>query len=172
MFVTKMLVLMRKIRILFFMILAGMFVNAQNPDYSDVEFDQQEMQELVNDARLTKRRCGGKKHDAVAPLQWNNKLAQAAQKHADDMADNDFFDHTGSDKSTVVMRIEREDYTWRAAGENVAMGPRSVAQALQGWLDSPGHCSNIMNGDFTEMGAALSHNGQYWVQVFAAPREK
>lgn len=86
------------------------------------------------------------------------------------MADNDFFDHTGSDESTVVVRVEREKYLWRAVGENVAMGPRSVPQAVEGWLDSPGHCSNIMNGDFTEMGAALSHNGQYWVQVFAAPR--
>ncbi len=150
----------------------GFFVNAQTPDYSDVEFDKQEMLELVNEARMNKRRCGGKKHDAVAPLQWSDKLAQAAQKHADDMADNDFFDHAGSDKSTVVMRIEREGYLWRAAGENVAMGPRSVSQAVQGWLDSPGHCSNIMNGDFTQIGAALSHNGQYWVQVFGAPRDE
>lgn len=162
---------MQKIFISLLFFSFGIIGISQNPDYSDVEFDQQEMLELVNEARMSKRRCGGKKHDAVAPLQWDKKLAQAAQKHADDMADNDFFDHTGSDKSTVVMRMEREDYLWRAAGENVAMGPRSVEQSVQGWLDSPGHCSNIMNGDFTEMGAALSHNGQYWVQVFGAPRE-
>ena len=161
---------MQKIFLSFLFLLIGLFATAQTPDYSDVEFDQEEMLQLVNEARMTKRRCGGKKHDAVAPLQWSEKLAEAAQKHADDMADNDFFDHTGSDESTVVVRVEREDYLWRAVGENVAMGPRSVAQAVEGWLDSPGHCSNIMNGDFTEIGAALSHNGQYWVQVLAAPR--
>ncbi|PRZ01696.1 Cysteine-rich secretory protein family protein [Marinilabilia salmonicolor] len=161
---------MQKIFISLLFFSFGLFGTAQTPDYSDVEFDKQQMLELVNNARMTKRRCGGKKHDAVAPLQWNRKLAQAAQKHADDMGDNDFFDHTGSDKSTVVVRVEREEYLWRAVGENVAMGPRSVSEAVKGWLDSPGHCSNIMSDGFTEMGAALSNNGQYWVQVFGAPR--
>ncbi|MDI3521718.1 MAG: hypothetical protein PWR04_1706 [Anaerophaga sp.] len=150
----------------------GVLGTTQNIDYSDVKFDEREMLQLVNDARMTRRLCGGKRHEAVPPLKWNGKLAKAAQKHADDMADNDFFDHTGSDKSTVVMRIEREDYLWMAVGENVAMGPRSVEEAVEGWLESPGHCSNIMNGEFTEMGAALSRDGKYWVQVFATPLGK
>lgn len=149
---------------------SGFWASAQKPEDISVEFNQEEMLELVNKARVEKRRCGGTRHDAVRPLRWDDKLAHAAQKHANDMADNDFFDHTGSDKSSVVDRIEREKYLWRTVGENVAMGPRSVGEAVQGWLDSPGHCSNIMNGDFTEMGAALSHDGKYWVQVFAAPR--
>ncbi|WP_462319503.1 CAP domain-containing protein [Marinilabilia sp.] len=152
-------------------LLPGYLVCAQSPEEPTVEFNQKEMLEMINEARMEKRRCGGSRHDAVKPLQWDEKLANAAQKHADDMANNDFFDHTGSDKSSVVDRIEREKYLWRTVGENVAMGPRSVGEAVQGWLDSPGHCSNIMNGDFTEMGAALSHDGKYWVQVFAAPRE-
>ena len=152
-------------------ILAGTLVSAQSSEKSTVEFDQQEMLELVNNARMEKRRCGGTRHNPVSPLKWDDKLARAAQKHADDMADNEFFDHTGSDQSSVVDRIERERYFWRTVGENVAMGPRTVGEAVQGWLDSPGHCSNIMNGEFTEMGAALSHDGKYWVQVFAALRE-
>ncbi|MGQ1889335.1 CAP domain-containing protein [Thermophagus sp. OGC60D27] len=137
-----------------------------------VDFDSDKMLRLVNDARMTKRRCGGKKHEAVPPLKWNDMLAQAAQKHADDMADNDFFDHIGTGKSTVVIRVEREGYQWRTVGENIAMGPRSVPEVVEGWLNSPGHCSNIMNGDFTEMGAACSRNGKYWVQVFGTPRLK
>ncbi|PWE00446.1 CAP domain-containing protein [Marinilabilia rubra] len=153
------------------LIMTVTFVSAQGPEESTVEFDQQEMLELVNEARLEKRRCGGTRHDAVEPLEWNEKLAKAAQKHADDMATNDFFAHTGSDKSSVVDRVEREDFLWRTVGENVAMGPPSVSEVVKGWLDSPGHCSNIMNGEFTEMGAALSHDGKYWVQVFGAPRE-
>ncbi|MBZ4675773.1 MAG: hypothetical protein JG782_392 [Anaerophaga sp.] len=148
----------------------GVLGIAQSIDYSDVKIDKREMLKLVNEARMTRRFCGGKRQEAVPPLQWNAKLAKAAQKHADDMADNDFFDHIGSDKSTVVMRIEHEDYLWMAVGENIAMGPRSVKEVVEGWLESPGHCSNIMNGEFTEMGAALSHDGKYWVQVFATPR--
>ncbi|MDK2840533.1 MAG: hypothetical protein PWQ17_38 [Anaerophaga sp.] len=163
---------MKKTLITVLVFLLGVLGTTQNIDYSDVKFDKRQMLQLVNDARMNRRLCGGKRHEAVAPLQWNAKLAKAAQKHADDMADNDFFDHTGSDKSTVVIRIEREDYSWRAVGENVAMGPRSVREVVEGWLESPGHCSNIMNGEFTEMGAALSHDGKYWVQVFATPRGK
>ena len=46
---------------------------------------------------------------------------------------------------------------------------------MAGWLASPGHCSNIMNPDFTEMGAAYaidksSAAGSYWTQVFGTPR--
>ena len=143
---------------------------AQSIDYTDVKFDKQDMLKFVNQARMEKRRCGGTQQEPVPPLKWNDKLAKAAQKHANDMAKNNFFDHIGSDGSTVDVRIERKGYLWRAVGENVAMGPRSVREAVDGWLDSPGHCTNIMNGDFTEMGAALSYDGKYWVQVFAAPR--
>ncbi len=134
------------------------------------QFDKDEMLQGVNEARAESRRCGGKKHEATHPLGWNEKLAQAALDHANDMAENEFFDHTGSDGSTIVERVERQDYVWRAVGENIAMGPRTVADVMNGWLESPGHCSNIMNPDFREMGAAISDDGQYWVQVFAAPR--
>lgn len=141
-----------------------------NENSGDVQFDKDEMLQLVNEARAESRRCGGEKHEATHPLGWNEKLAQAALVHANDMAENEFFDHTGSDGSTIVLRVERQDYVWGAVGENVAMGPRNVADVVEGWLESPGHCSNIMNPDFREMGAAISDDGQYWVQVFAAPR--
>jgi uncharacterized protein YkwD len=54
-----------------------------------------------------------------------------------------------------------------------------VDDVVQGWLDSPGHCENIMDSRFAEMGigAALgrsptgaSRQGLYWVQLLAAPR--
>lgn len=162
---------MEKIFIIIGLIFSSILVNGQDrSEQKPIKFDKDEMLSLVNEARMEKRRCGGKRHQATHPLEWNEKLAAAAQKHADDMGDNDFFDHTGSDGSTIVIRVEREDYLWRAVGENVAMGPRSVGVAVQGWLDSPGHCSNMMNPDFTELGAALSKDRKYWVQVFAAPR--
>jgi uncharacterized protein YkwD len=45
---------------------------------------------------------------------------------------------------------------------------------VNGWLDSPGHCSNIMDTQYTEMGIAYLVNrksdaGIYWTQVFARP---
>lgn len=159
---------LQKIILCFFILVPGFCLKGQEPAWGD--FDPEVMLELVNEARLTKRRCGGKKHDAVPPLKWNSKLANAAKKHADDMANNDFFDHVGTGQSTVVIRVEREGYVWQTVGENIAMGPLTVQEVVKGWLESPGHCRNIMNGEFTEMGAARSHDGKYWVQVFGAPR--
>jgi uncharacterized protein YkwD len=51
----------------------------------------------------------------------------------------------------------------------------SADRAVQGWLDSPGHCANIMAPNYGEMGAAFAVNpqskpGVYWVQVFGAGR--
>lgn len=51
---------MQKIFITLLFLFIGLFGTAQTPDYSDVKFDQKEMLQLVNEARMTKRRCGGK----------------------------------------------------------------------------------------------------------------
>ncbi len=75
--------------------------------------------------------------------------------------------HVGSDGSSFKDRIEREQYTWSAAGENIAAGYRTVSSVMNGWLASPGHCKNIMSPNFTEFGAAESN--YYWTQVFARP---
>ena len=90
------------------------------------------------------------------------------------MATDNFFDHTGSDNSNAGERIVEQNYNWVTYGENIAAGMQGTQQAVDGWLDSPGHCANIMNPLFTEMGVACSRNagtkyGTYWTQVFATP---
>jgi len=47
--------------------------------------------------------------------------------------------------------------------------------AMEGWLASPGHCKNIMNADFKEVGMAFhykegSHYTYYWTQDFATKK--
>lgn len=65
-------------------------------------------------------------------------------------------------------RMAVEGYAYGAAGENVAAGYRSAEAVMQGWLGSTGHCNNIMNPNFTELGLGLEDN--YWTQKFARPR--
>jgi uncharacterized protein YkwD len=60
-------------------------------------------------------------------------------------------------------------------GENIAYGPKSADEVVQGWLDSPGHCENIMDPRFAEMGIAFaaghsSLRGLFWVQLLVAPK--
>lgn len=129
----------------------------------------------VNDARSQPRQCGDRAFGPAAPLNWNAELAQAALNHSRDMAEQDYFSHRAPDGSMVSDRASRAGYRWQRIGENIAAGQGSAQQVVAGWLASPGHCVNIMNADFAEMGAAYavdkgSAAGSYWTQVFGTPR--
>jgi uncharacterized protein YkwD len=130
--------------------------------------------ELVNEARSRGRRCGSERFDPAPPLQASSLLNQAAAGHARDMLKNDFFEHRGSDGSEPKDRIARAGYHHRLAGENIALGPESAEEVVAGWLASPGHCANIMEPRFRDIGVGLASGhkrGQvYWVQNFGAPR--
>jgi len=143
------------------------------PDWRDAG---REILDEVNKARASARYCAAEHFAAVPPVRWNPALADAARAHSSDMATQRYFDHRARDGSQVAERAERAGYAWRHIGENIAFGQRSPQEAVAGWLDSPGHCANIMNGGFTEMGAAygVTPTGQvgiiYWTQVFGTPR--
>ena len=90
------------------------------------------------------------------------------------MVSHDYFAHEGHDGSTPAQRVAATGYRYRLVGENLASGPQSAAQAVAGWLASPGHCENIMDARFSESGVAYAANSSgaprvYWVQEFAAP---
>lgn len=116
----------------------------------------------VNALRASGCRCGGRWMPPTPPLRWNGLLTRAAQRHANDMHNNDFFNHRGSDGSDMSGRVSEAGYAWRAVAENIAWGYSDVTAVVQGWKDSPGHCENMMSGDYTEMGGAQA--GRYWVQ--------
>lgn len=143
------------------------------PDWRDAG---QLILEQVNAARANSRMCGDQPFPAVPPLRWNDALGNAALAHSRDMATRRYFSHRAKDGSQVAQRATRAGYGWRRIGENIAFGQRTPQEAVAGWLDSPGHCANIMNGGFTEMGAAYGvtperQNGIiYWTQAFGTPR--
>jgi uncharacterized protein YkwD len=130
---------------------------------------------LVNQARATPRRCGDRSFAAAPALAWNTTLEKLAAQHATDMALNDYFSHMGRDGSTPAQRATRAGYPWRMTGENIAAGQLSPEAAVAGWIKSPGHCENLMNASYTEMGVAAAVNpaskmGLYWAQEFGTPR--
>jgi uncharacterized protein YkwD len=130
----------------------------------------------VNRARATERKCGTRWFPAGAALLWNGALAVAALAHSSDMAAQHYLNHAGKDGRMAAERAAAAGYRARRIGENIAAGQESAEEAVQGWLDSPGHCANIMNDDFTEMGAAYAVNTArepariYWTQVLGTPR--
>ncbi|KRB64154.1 CAP domain-containing protein [Noviherbaspirillum sp. Root189] len=131
--------------------------------------------DMVNVVRSKPRVCGDKRYPAARPLIWNDTLAKAALMHSSEMAKQNYFQHQDKDGGTAAGRARRAGYRWQRIGENIAAGQGSPQEAMKGWLASPGHCANIMNPDFSEMGAAFatsqtSDAGIYWTQVFGKPR--
>ncbi len=141
----------------------------------EVDVDQQALLAAVNQARSQTRACGSQSFSSTAPLQWNCLLASASARHSLDMATHNFFSHTGSDGSIMATRVQATGYNYRSLGENIAAGMSKVDQVMAAWLSSPGHCANIMDPQFTELGAAVEYNagtnyGYYWTQNFGQPK--
>jgi uncharacterized protein YkwD len=93
------------------------------------------------------------------------------------MSAHKLFEHRGSDGSMPKDRVARAGYNWMAVGENIAEGAANAEVVMRGWLDSPGHCTNIMGAQFQEMGLAyftdFAHKGDiYWAQTFGTQQKK
>ncbi len=129
-----------------------------------------EMLKIVNQIRSEGCKCGRRNMPPAPPLQWNTKLEKAATAHAKDMNVNKFIGHRGSDRSKISERIDATGYNWRAVGENVSWGPKSVKGAVLGWKDSPNHCMTLMSSSYKEMGAA--NDGKFWVQNFGCKMDE
>lgn len=133
-----------------------------------------EVVERVNEARAQPATCGAQSFGAVSPLTMNARLRCAARVHSLDMSVRGFFDHDTPEGVTPFDRMELAGYDFQAAGENIAAGQPTPKEVVDGWMQSPGHCSNIMSPDFTEIGVGYvsSSSGElphYWTQTFGTP---
>ncbi len=133
-----------------------------NPELDEF---QQAMLDAVNTARMQARTCGSTNFGPTTPIKWNKTIQSSTLMHSIDMNDNGFFSHIGSDGSNTGDRLTRVGYAWRGWGENIASGFQDIDSVMNAWLNSAGHCANIMNPNWEEMGA--SEFNRYWTQVFA-----
>jgi uncharacterized protein YkwD len=133
--------------------------------------------DLVNAARAKSRKCGSRSFPPAPPLKLSPLLSRAALVHAKDMSAHKLFEHRGSDGSKPAERVQRVGYDWAAVAENIALGAASAEIVVQGWLDSPGHCVNVMGPQYQEMGLAyftdFARKGDiYWAQTFGTQKRK
>jgi uncharacterized protein YkwD len=85
-------------------------------------------------------------------LTASTDLSAAAQKHADDMAAAEHNQHTGSDGSRPADRFLQFGYERGYAGEATAWGFADPKQAVEFWVNSPGHRPIILNRYASEVG--------------------
>jgi uncharacterized protein YkwD len=131
--------------------------------------------QLVNEVRARGARCGERSFAPAPPVTLSGTLAGVALGHAADMAEHNYFEHEDLMGRSPADRVRAVGYREKLVGENIAYGPNSAEEVVQGWLDSTGHCENIMDPRFAEMGIAFAtgrsaKRGLYWVQLLAAPR--
>lgn len=128
---------------------------------------------IVNQKRAAGASCGAEGNFGPAPpLTMDPNLRCAGRMHSKDMADRDFFSHTNPDNESPWDRMDKAGYgAYSNAGENIAAGSPDAAGTMDQWMNSDGHCANIMNPDFEHIGVGYHPGGQYghlWTQVFGA----
>lgn len=129
--------------------------------------------ELVNQARAAGATCGGNAMPPVGALTMHATLRGTARAHAADMAQKGYFAHENLEGKSPFDRMSEAGYVWKTAGENIAAGRPTPEGAMDQWMTSPGHCSNIMKNDFLDIGVGyVAQDGSkythYWVQNFGS----
>ena len=130
---------------------------------------KQEFLTRINQIRQKGCNCGHTFMPPAPPITWNDQLEDAARGHALDMSERKYFSHTSKNGKSMSDRVIDAGYYFKGyksftVGENIALGQMSIAEVMNGWLHSEGHCHNLMNPAFKEVGIAeIDH---YWVQDF------
>jgi uncharacterized protein YkwD len=124
----------------------------------------------VNALRARGYNCGGESFKSARSLSWNDKLVVAAAGHSQDMAENNYFSHTNLRGVKAPVRVDAVGYKWTGVAENIAAGMFTTNTVMDGWMGSPGHCRNIMNPSYNEIGVACIARpgtvyGEYWTMV-------
>ena len=106
----------------------------------------------------------------LGSLASDSQLAAVAQKKAEDMAKNGYFSHTSPTYGSAFDMLKAAGISYRTAGENIAKGQKTAETVMNGWMNSSGHRSNILNSGYTRIGVGYAVDGSgtpYWVQIFA-----
>ena len=102
--------------------------------------------------------------EGLSALKTNDAITEAAQTRADELLQ--LFDHTRPDGRSCFTALGEAGVSYRAAGENIAMGYPTPEAVVNGWMNSPGHRANILNRSFTTIGVGYNSQRNCWVQMF------
>jgi len=133
---------------------------------------------LVNQRRAQGAVCGSTVYAPVQHLEAEQMLQNSAKRHSEDMALRDFVSHENPDGATLVDRALAEGYPAAALAENIAAGYATPEAVVDAWMASPGHCVNIMNSLYAQIGVGYAYEPgdanappytHYWTLNFGLP---
>lgn len=110
----------------------------------------------------------------LKPLTESSKLDIAAQMKAQNMIQDNYFNHISPSGIAPWYWFSEAGYNYKYAGENLAIGFFESEEVFNAWLNSPSHKANILNPNYTEIGTAVmggfgNSNTIIVVQVFGTP---
>ncbi|MEO9299029.1 CAP domain-containing protein [Devosia alba] len=121
--------------------------------------------ETLTDAEILTAINAVRAANGAPPWTYNTQLENAARSHARLMAQKNTLSHNLG--VTLRQRVTVAGYIG-AVGENVAKGYKDLPAAIEGWMNSSGHRSTLLNPKFTEFGlaAATTSSGKvYWAMI-------
>lgn len=144
---------------------------------SQCEFNELRIHRVIqylNAYRSQHRSCGDTVYPHATALSWNKQLAAAALVHSKHMAQGNFLNHKDTMGLVPADRVSNAGYRWKTVAENIAGGTETPEQTIDLWMNSSGHCQNIMNTAHTQIGLACAENPAsdyriYWTLVLASP---
>lgn len=130
--------------------------------------DQQKAVEMIS---------GYRARSGIPPLRLDPELSRIAAAYAAEMAAADRMTHAVTPESKIGPRLKANGYAFAAAGENIAAGYRTLAEAFSGWRDSPAHDRGMKDPDMTVMGIGTAYNPDskykvFWCLILARPKDE
>ena len=138
---------------------SGSILGTSQTTTSSLTADELETFNLINQQRA---------NNGLSALKVDNELQRVARIKAQDMVNNNSFDHNSPTYGTPFNMMKNFGITYKSAGENIA-GNSSNSGAVTAWMNSPGHRANILNSNYNYTGLAVVSSPRYgkvYVQMF------
>jgi uncharacterized protein YkwD len=123
---------------------------------------------------LVNRERAGRHLPALRELRL---LDGVAQRHTDEMVAQAYLSHEARGGSSPASRANRAGYRWSKVGENIASGYATPGQVVGAWMSSAGHCRNILDPGYRDLGVGVNarpvrgvaSGPATWTQDFGRP---
>ncbi|GMQ61662.1 CAP domain-containing protein [Vallitalea maricola] len=117
----------------------------------NISNEEQQLINLINESR---------KQNGLKALTADNQLSEIARIKSKDMIDNNYFSHNSPTYGNPFDMLKNFGIQYLSAAENIA-GNKSVQEAHEALMNSPGHRKNILNPEFTHVGVGIQKGSKY-----------
>ena len=129
----------------------------------------------VDESRAVEMISAYRAKSGAGPLSLDPELSRIAAAYAREIAAADRMSHSLTEEAKLGNRLRAEGYAFVAAGENIAAGYRTLAEAFSGWRDSPRHDRGMKDPEMTVMGIGTAYNPNskykvFWCLILAKPK--